>query len=118
MCIRDRNNLNVGDNQLVVWANIVSKSNCNNFSLKYSDKDIVNSSRQNITTNSSVLSLADEGNTITMLNTSEYIEKTESLFRNDDYKILNTGPTNKLQKQIKLFVKNCSNIFPTRKVSS
>ena len=85
------------------------KSNKNKFSLKDSDNYIVNSLRQKINSNSLVVCKADKSNTTTILNRNEYIEKTELLFRNGNFKILNY-PTNKFHKQIKSRIKNSSNI--------
>ena len=107
-------NPDIRNNELVSCANIISKSNKNKYSIKDSDKYIVNSLKQKINSNSLVVCKADKGNTITIINRSEYIEKTELLFRNDNFKILN-DPTNKFQKQIKSLIKNCPNIFSDTK---
>jgi len=61
-----------------------------------------------------IITQADKGKTLVVINQKEYSEKVHSFFTANNFNTLNKDPTNKFQKAVHKIMKECSSVMDKR----
>lgn len=75
------------------------------------EQRIISELKEVIKNNDLIITKADKGNTVTIIEKSKYTDKVYDLLNTDNFTQINTDPTNKYQLQLKTTIKNCRNIL-------
>ena len=78
---------------------------------KSNEYNVLATIKQKIDTENLIISKADKGNTVVIMNRETYDNKVEEFLKNDIFSILPRDPTPKFQQEVKSLVNSCESIF-------
>lgn len=104
--------INIQDEVRYELARKINKTSSNPDIKNSSEIKISKSIRQKITDGNAVVTKADKGNTVVILDKTEYDTKIEHFLTVNKIQKLNSDPTSKYSKEINSTINTCKNIFP------
>ncbi|CAK1596620.1 unnamed protein product [Parnassius mnemosyne] len=78
---------------------------------------VFKSLKQRIRENDLIVTKADKGNTVVIMESSGYSQKVNDVIQGDDFELLESDPTKKFTSDIKLCIQQSSYVFPDHNLS-